>query len=393
MLILTRGNRRLRYGFYSLVTPTEIDDFTVDHFTLVGAGATKAEDSGSMLVTGANLNQTCGLDHTYGSFDPAQTGVVAVLVDRVSNNIATNLALSLGINGSTLSNVNFINDTAFLKGGRWLAANVSEFPNAAAASAGVLRLRELISQNNGVQYRIKDAVVNAKGRPTIVLTFDDGYDTIINTVLPILQAAKMTATHYAAPGLLGTTGHITLANLHTLHEAGWAIGSDSGMNDEALPLADGAAAVTQVNQVRDFLRTEGLTGAEEHLCYSMGTKDQAAADALVAAGYLSARTTEPQSFFSRFGVPVGTAMAVPSMGFAPATTLATALARLDEAKLRGNTQFFHFHDISDSPSAIGWSTTNFTAFIDALKAARNANEVDVLTVSEWWARDSVATAP
>lgn len=361
---------------------TVVDLYNADSgYTLVGAGATKSLDSGSMLVTGpVNTLVTIGLDKTYGSFDPASIGVVAVLLERVSDLAAQSIALSLSVNGSALTSVTHSNEAVFLKGERWICGHISEWPN--ALTAGALRLRVLITQpasaGAACSYRIKRAVVAVRSRPRVALTFDDSLATIISVALPALTARGMKGTAFVAPGLLDQASRMTTAQLSSLKAAGWALCSDSGMNDEALP-SDPAAGVTQVNAVRNFLTAGGYAanGSENNIAYSFGTKTQGNVDALVAAGYTKGRTTEPQSVMTGLGLSSGQAMALPSAGYTTAGFAALFAARQAEIKKRLTTQIYHFHaDIADSSASV------FLAAMDSLAADRDAGLVDVVTVPE-----------
>jgi hypothetical protein len=386
---LVHARPRAKVRSYTLGTPIKLDDFATDNFTLVGAGAAKALDNGTMLVTGPGSNVTTGLDKTYGSVDPTQLGVLAYYVDRVTDASVSSFTLALH-RGATTSNVTFSNEAQFLKGGRWLAADISQWPTVQAAGVGALRTRELMAMAApwSAQVRYDNLYTNAKGRPTVVLTFDDGYSTILNTALPLLQARGFKGTHYVAPGLLNTGGKMVTADLATLYAAGWDLGCDSYSDTAFTAAADTPAALADIQSVQSFLSGLGYTRGINHGCWPNGSKSQAIADAFRGAGILSMRNTEPQNAFTRFGVPPGVAMSMPSQGYTTATFAASWAARMAECKRDGTTQFFHFHaDIADNGAAV------FTAFVDSLKADYDANLVDVLTVSEWWARDGAASPP
>ncbi len=394
----------LRSG-YTLPTPVLLDAFDTDTgYTLVGGtGASKVldtsnkvEGAGSMSLTGQAASVTVGLDKTYGSVDPPALGVLAFYADRITAGSVTQVALALH-RGSATGNVNFINEAQFMRGGRWLAAHISEWPTVMAAGVGALRTRELINQASpfSPQMRLDALYYNAKGRPTVVLTFDDATASIINVAYPLMAVRGIKGTCYIPNALIGRANRLTLANLQTLYAAGWDMGCDSTDDSAFTAMADAAAALADVKTVRTYLTDNGMPRGVNHVCWPFGSKSEAIAAAFRedATPFLTIRNTEPQSFFSRFGIGEGTRRSLPSCGFSPSTAGSVATARLTEIKRRGTTQFFHFHDIADSPSGIGWQTSKFVAFLDELKRASNANEIDILTVSEFWARDGAATAP
>ncbi len=361
-----------------------MDDFAVDNFVLVGANASKALVGSDMVVTGHSASQTSGLDKTYTALTNAEIGVLALKIDRLTAGSVTSLNLALH-RGATTSNVTFSNDTAaFFQGGRWLAAHLDEWPTVRDATVANLRVRELVTNEApwSPQVKFESLYRNAKGRPTVILMFDDALDSIINTAYPLMSARSLKGTCPIPSASVGGVGKLTLANLTTLYAAGWDMSCNSTDDTAFTAMADTATALANIQTVQSYLTTNGFTRARQHGVYPNGTKTKAIADAFRTAGFLTMRTTEPQSFYTRMGVPFGVAMAMPSQGYTTATFAANSAARLTECKLRGTTQVFHFHaDIADAGAAV------FTAFLDQLVTDRDAGLLDILTISEWWARD------
>jgi Predicted xylanase/chitin deacetylase len=383
---------------YTLQTPVKLDSYDADTgFTVVGANATKAldqtakiEGTGSMKVTNGLLNQTTGLTKSYGTKTTNTLGTMAYYTDRVTGTIGAQAVQVLVGAGNT--QLTFTNEGSFLPGGRWVSFNYTELVNALAS--GTLQVSPRFTGGALSSAMRFDALYsNCGGRPTIVPTFDDGYDTIISTAFPILQERGFRATHFVAPDLLGTTGKMVEANLDTLYDAGWDLGCDSTDDTAFTAMADTATALADINEVRTFLSGNGWTRGMNHGCWPNGTFSAALATAFSGDGFHTMRTTEPQTFYTRFGVPPGIAMSHPSKGFTSSTTVASVLPLVDEAITRGNTLFLHFHDIKDTPSSIGWQTSKFTQLWDYIASKANQNLVDVLTVSQWWARDGSATPP
>jgi hypothetical protein len=380
-----------------LPTPVLLEAFDVDNFTLVGANAAKAldtsnkvEGTGSMSVTGHTLNQTSGLDKTYGSLDPTGLGTLVFHHMRVNNSLAS---LSVALHrGAITSNVTHTEGTVSFRGGRWIATHINEWPTVRDAGVGTLRVRELMAPTSpfSAQSRFDALYYNAKGRPTVVLTFDDVRTETYDTAFPLMQARGLKGTCYVPSAEVGATDKMTLAELQELYAAGWDMACDSTDDSPFTGMASTAAALTDVQTVRTYLETNSMPRAKNHFCWPNGTWSEAIAAAFEGDGFLSARTTVTQSFYDRFGLG-GIAMTVPSQGSGSAVASSVHTARLTEALLRGTTQFFHFHDIKDSPSAGGWQTSKFVTFLDEIETARDAGELVVMTVSEWYARASVAT--
>jgi hypothetical protein len=377
---------------YTLPDSVLVEGFAADTgFTLVGANASKTLDTDAIKVTSHTLSQTSGLDKTYASFTDAQIGVIAQRINRVTAGSVTSVAMALH-RGATTSNVTYSNDTAaFFPGGRWLAGHLDEWPTVRDAADAALRVRQLVTNESpfSAQVRFEKLYRNAKGRPTVILTFDDAVEAIVDTAYPLMAARGFRGTLYVPSAVIDAVNKLTLAELTTLYNAGWDMACNSTNDTAFTAMGSDAAALTDLQTVQAYLTTNGFTRAVNHACWPNGTKTLSIANSFrTTAGIQTMRTTEPQSIYTRFGVPFGTAMCVPSLGYTTAGFAAASAARMTECKLRGTTQFFHFHgDIADNGAAL------FTSFLDSLATDVANNVLDVMTVSEWWARDGAAVAP
>lgn len=61
----------------------------------------------------------------------------------------------------------------------------------------------------------------------IILTFDDGGETIFTNALPIMQKYNFTGTAYIVFNYVGITNYMDVDQIRGLHAAGWEIGSHS----------------------------------------------------------------------------------------------------------------------------------------------------------------------
>ena len=60
---------------------------------------------------------------------------------------------------------------------------------------------------------------------SVVLTFDDGYDDAVTTVLPMLARHGFSGTFFIITGRIGKPGYVSEADLKTLMDAGMEIGA------------------------------------------------------------------------------------------------------------------------------------------------------------------------
>jgi Polysaccharide deacetylase. len=118
-------------------------------------------------------------------------------------------------------------------------------------------------------------------------------------------------------------------------------------------------------------------------------------DALKAAGFKSGRTTTAggpvDCFHSRFGIG-DRGLLLPGRGFTSQTS-ANMIAWVDKIIANQMTGMCYMHDILPGGGSINVSTADFTAFMDYLKGRVDAGVLDVLTLSQWWARDGGSSVP
>lgn len=138
-------------------------------------------------------------------------------------------------------------------------------------------------------------------RKRVVLTFDDGYKSLFDTVAPILSEYEVVATVYLNTGWIGeakrkssdaTLGHyeeeqfLVWREVELLRQAGWTIGSH-GVNH--LDLTTQNKKVVQEELVNSKLDIEVRLGqACQHFAYTWGRFTPFLQRAVKAAGYTSA---------------------------------------------------------------------------------------------------------
>ncbi|BBE23931.1 polysaccharide deacetylase [Arthrobacter sp. MN05-02] len=136
------------------------------------------------------------------------------------------------------------------------------------------------------------AAERGEARGLVGLTFDDGYTDYLEHALPILQRHGMTSTLYAVAGRLGggnewddgpRLGLMDADGLRAVAAAGQEVGSHT-LTHPHLPGADAEFLAAEIGGSRtvlqDILQTEVPS-----FCYPYGEFDEAAADAVRAAGY------------------------------------------------------------------------------------------------------------
>ena len=119
----------------------------------------------------------------------------------------------------------------------------------------------------------------------IILTFDDGSDTVYTAAQPIMQRYGFTGTSYVVYYTIGLTHYMNVDQIRALHAAGWEIGSHSlSHKDLTIPPY---RQEDEVVQSRRMLETRlGLPILS--FAYPFGAYDEDSVKYVHFAGYIAA---------------------------------------------------------------------------------------------------------
>ena len=124
----------------------------------------------------------------------------------------------------------------------------------------------------------------------VILTFDDGYADFYTTAYPVLAQHDFKAVSYVVPGLLGRQGYMTPGQVLELDRDGVQIASHTWSHRDLTTLAPDQLK-SELDGSRAFL--EQLVGhAVVDFCYPAGRFDPAVEQAVAAAGYQTATSTQ-----------------------------------------------------------------------------------------------------
>jgi peptidoglycan/xylan/chitin deacetylase (PgdA/CDA1 family) len=136
------------------------------------------------------------------------------------------------------------------------------------------------------------ATDRGEARGLVGLTFDDGYTDYLEHALPVLQRHGMTSTLYVVAGRLGGSnqwddgprlGLLDADQVRAVAAAGQEVGSHT-MTHPHLAGADASTLAAEIGGSRQVL-ADVLQAEVSSFCYPYGEFDDAAADAVRAAGY------------------------------------------------------------------------------------------------------------
>jgi len=119
----------------------------------------------------------------------------------------------------------------------------------------------------------------------IILTFDDGSETIYERALPIMQRYKFTGVSYIVRNYVGVTGYMNIDQIRALYTAGWEVGSHSLSHTDLTMHPD-----RQMDEiVESRRRLESLLGIPVlSFAYPFGAYDSDSLHYVHQAGYIAA---------------------------------------------------------------------------------------------------------
>ena len=126
---------------------------------------------------------------------------------------------------------------------------------------------------------------------SVALTFDDGCDTDATVVAPVLRALGFTAAFFVSPALIGQDGRVSWAQLRTLADDGFLVGSH-GLDHALLDEVPAQELVRQIVESKQWLETR-LDRPVSAISLPGGGGGERALSAAREAGYLLVLGSRP----------------------------------------------------------------------------------------------------
>jgi peptidoglycan/xylan/chitin deacetylase (PgdA/CDA1 family) len=126
--------------------------------------------------------------------------------------------------------------------------------------------------------------------PEADLTFDDGYASDVDIVLPALTERDLTGRFFPLAGRLGSPGHVDATGVRALAQAGMTIGSH-GMRHRSWRGLDASAEEEELTQARSLIAEAAGTPVTSVAC-PFGAYDRRVLAALRGHGYARVFTSD-----------------------------------------------------------------------------------------------------
>lgn len=231
-----------------------------------------------------------------------------------------------------------------------------------------------------------------RGVGIVLLTYDDGFRSWIDYVLPDLAAYGLVATFGVQTNIVGTNHslYVDSADIPTMISAGHEVVPHQVSN---MRFNDGLIGTQTVSQYQTDFRTAAATmRGYSSACrttfhpFVQGGMNQSLVDALRAEGVRIARgVTMKKHNFHRAGLGRSVLnLRTQSMG-SDTASLAAMLAEVDNCAKYGSTFVIMGHDFSPgaTPASTLWSTENHTAVCSAINAYIKTGRIIAMRASDY----------
>ena len=265
----------------------------------------------------------------------------------------------------------------------WVAKSRFTTLNGTPSFANVqrsFRIR-LDSINTTVKTMDFEGLFTSTGRPSVLIAFDDGWDTSYTAGHVEARRRGIPLAHFLIGSTLGAANYITLAQAQEMRAQGDYLGLhglDRWDLDPSRIAADAAALRALGIDTQHGAYPDGQIGD--------GAAWQATRAALVAAGVKTARLTAAGT--APFSTPclrgVNDPLTLPAYPLNTWMNVAAAKAAVDEAITSGGTVIFYAHKIAGTADALTYVTADYIELLDYIQQKRLEGLIDTPRWDDWY---------
>lgn len=212
--------------------------------------------------------------------------------------------------------------------------------------------------------------------PTCQIQLDDCVSEVYSTIFPYLTALGIKGTLWAVPADIGTTGYMSLAQLHEMYSAGWAVANHtySHVHLATLSYAD---QYSEILNGYNYLVANGFSRAADHLAFPWGEYN---ADTLAVCSDLGLKTARSTANYYQALLPLSVYIdptnKYNTYSHHP-TTYASFLGYFTNAVVRGSHYVMYHHD---GGAGDGMSDGVLFSIYDEIARSKIA----CVTIDEWY---------
>lgn len=215
--------------------------------------------------------------------------------------------------------------------------------------------------------------------PKIMITFDDGYQSVYTTAYPTLNAFDYDATVYVIEEATGRD-YLSEEQQIALYQDNWDI-ANHGQNHTPLTYVNAALQKAIIQDGQRSLSRKGFNRSAYHLAYPFGNRNDEVISSAEEVGTLTARKTLIGILF----IPKRSGLL--EMNISSYIRISTSVSSVESTISEGTTNqtmVLLFHRIDNVPGIYNWSPSKFADLTNWIYD----QGYDTITVSEWYSLNS-----
>lgn len=246
-----------------------------------------------------------------------------------------------------------------------------------------IRLRIYPTSGQNVSVNFDDLRFGVEGKPKVIITFDDGWKSVIEKAYPVLASNNQNAVAFVCSS--GNYAQMNVSELTTLFNAGWDISNHSWSHYNLTQLSQ-SAMEKEIDRRYDWLVANGFARSAKFFAYPYGAYNDAVI-AKLKERHILARGGGFQDRHFYLSDWYDWQFLLNGYGIAYNTSVATIEARIDATIQRNGLLILVFHRIVDADASTGeYLTAKFQEISDYLKTKQDAGLLEVTTFSQYYSQ-------
>jgi PGF-pre-PGF domain-containing protein len=246
-----------------------------------------------------------------------------------------------------------------------------------------------LNTNYTAKVDLDDLRFNENGRPTVMITFDDGLVSAYDTAKGILDNNGQKATSFVIPNATTKSNYMSVKQLYLLQQDGWDISSHTWNHDHLITgnMTD-TEITTSLTDSRQWLIDNGFAATSNFSAYPFNEFDDNIVNITNDVGYVMARTVKDGTYEDSPSIltkddSLHSLLRLKAIEVMKKTTMSDLTNLTKHTKDTNSTLQFLFHNIYTVPT----STDNYEVSADTLQQLSNelkSENISVVTYSDYW---------
>lgn len=227
---------------------------------------------------------------------------------------------------------------------------------------------------------------NSRKNSTVIIVFDDGWNSVYEIAYPILKANNQKAVSYVIISRASKAkNNMNWSVLQQLYHEGWDVSSHTVSHVDIRKLDD-ARLDYELNVSQNVLMSMGFVRSAKFVAYPFGGVDNRVINFTRKNGYLMGRTSGKQVMLQRINLSDNnTLYKMEAFEIHNNTPIADIENIINETIKQNRTLILQYHNILPDENILEGTQTNRTSFkIISDYIASRKDDISVITMSEYY---------